>query len=517
MSRVAVHVGAAWVRLAVADPRPQLLAALPVGDADPYDVLRDGLAALLDRAVDELVVVHAAARPTVPPCSVAAVRAVPAAVAALGTSAGPAVVVDVGHSGTEITRVSRGRVVATSRVPVGGAMLDEATADLLDPGPPTREVARRPGERAAGRTAHRPEIVAVRETLSLQPSVRAPGASAELSAGALHRALIPHLARVVDGVRAMCDAAGTGRSPPVLLIGGVARTPLLAELLDAAGLPGVRVADRPDSAAVVGALRLPPELLGPPLTAATGASAMPSSRPVPSPAPSSASGPADGGPAAFWLPSVAPSRRRPVRALATAAVAAVALSVLHLAGSALPEPGPVPLAAAGELVQYGYAVRLPAGWAHTGGLPERRRSLLTPVDAPDGGNLISVERTPLGYDADAEPQRARSELRAEFARATAGGARLTGLDDAAFAGRSVVVYRESGEGSRTAGADGAPDSTDSTDGTDGTDGTDRAQVDWYVVLDGDAQLSIGCRHTTAAAAAVAAACATVVGSVRRTT
>jgi hypothetical protein len=43
----------------------------------------------------------------------------------------------------------------------------------------------------------------------------------------------------------------------VLLIGGVARTPLLAELLDAAG-PGRRVADRPDSAAVVGALRLPP-------------------------------------------------------------------------------------------------------------------------------------------------------------------------------------------------------------------------------------------------------------------
>ena len=126
MSRVAVHVGAAWVRLAVADPRPQLLAALPVGDADPYDVLRDGLAALLDRAVDELVVVHAAARPTVPPCSVAAVRAVPAAVAALGTSPGPAVVVDVGHSDTEITRVSRGRVVATSRVPVGGPGSGEA-------------------------------------------------------------------------------------------------------------------------------------------------------------------------------------------------------------------------------------------------------------------------------------------------------------------------------------------------------------------------------------------------------
>jgi type VII secretion-associated protein (TIGR03931 family) len=157
----------------------------------------------------------------------------------------------------------------------------------------------------------------------------------------------------------------------------------------------------------------------------------------------------------------------------------------------------VPLAAAGELVQYGYAVRLPAGWAHTGGLPERRRSLLTPTGAPDGGNLISVERTPLGYDADAEPQRARAELRAEFARAGEGGAPLSGFDDdARFAGRPVVAYREA------AG--------------DGVGGVDAAQVDWYVVLDGDAQLSVGCRHTTAGEAAVAAACATVVASLHRT-
>ena len=48
-------------------------------------------------------------------------------------------------------------------------------------------------------------------------------------------------------------------------------------------------------------------------------------------------------------------------------------------------------------------------------------------------------------------------------------------------------------------------------------GTDRAEVDWYVVLDGEAQLSVGCRHTAAGAARVAAACATVVDSLHRTT
>jgi len=183
-----------------------------------------------------------------------------------------------------------------------------------------------------------------------------------------------------------------------------------------------------------------------------------------------------------------------LRALGTGAAGAVALAGLYVMDTALPPAGPVPLTAAGDLVQYGYAVRIPVGWAHTGGLPERRRSLLTPAGAPDSSDLISVERTPLGYDAEAEPQRARAELRAEFDRAVAGGAPLAGFDgDARFAGRIVVTYRETARG------------------------TDRAEVDWYVVLDGEAQLSVGCRHTAAGAARVAAACATVVDSLHRTT
>ena len=42
VSRVAVQLGAAWVRVAVEDPRPRLLTALPVRDADPLGVLRAG-------------------------------------------------------------------------------------------------------------------------------------------------------------------------------------------------------------------------------------------------------------------------------------------------------------------------------------------------------------------------------------------------------------------------------------------------------------------------------------------
>ena len=49
------------------------------------------------------------------------------------------------------------------------------------------------------------------------------------------------LAAVVDAVVAAVAAAGPDPPPLVLLIGGVARTPLLAELLDAAGVGDVRV------------------------------------------------------------------------------------------------------------------------------------------------------------------------------------------------------------------------------------------------------------------------------------
>ena len=115
--------------------------------------------------------------------------------------------------------------------------------------------------------------------------------------------------------------------------------------------------------------------------------------------------------------------------------------------------------------------RRPAGWEHTGGLPERRRSLLTRVGTPQGTDLIAVERTPLGYDADAEPERAAAEMRAAFDKSAAAGARLSGYGTAEIGGRSVTTYRQQER--------------------------DGAVVEWYVALDGDAQLSVGCRHTPA--------------------
>jgi type VII secretion-associated protein (TIGR03931 family) len=39
-----------------------------------------------------------------------------------------------------------------------------------------------------------------------------------------------------------------------------------------------------------------------------------------------------------------------------------------------------------------------------------------------------------------------------------------------------------------------------------------AEVDWYVLFDRDAQLSVGCQHTRSGMAEVGAACAEVVAS-----
>ena len=195
--------------------------------------------------------------------------------------------------------------------------------------------------------------------------------------------------------------------------------PLVAELLDAAGCPDVVVADRPDTAAVLGALRLPAE----PADRSSGRGPPP--YPVGPELPPS------------WFP---PSGRRSLRTASVALAGALFAAVLLWLGLVLFPPGESPASAAGVLVQYGYRLEVPAGWEHTGGLPERRRVLLTPAAMPESREVIAVERAPLGYDTDAERPRALAELRAEFEAAVAGGSRLTGYrtsSTARQAGRSL--------------------------------------------------------------------------------
>ncbi len=575
-TRVAVQVGTSAMRLVVErDGRRGPVAERPVTGPPQAGAAAALVADLVGAPVGELLLVHPVAWS---PAAVAAgarscrgladvVHTVPAPLAVAGP--GPIAVLDVGASGTEISLPDgTGRVRARRTVPIGGDLLDGAVGRLLDPDRPPgpgpvghrgpaapyagRSPAAQPGAGRwpaqvplAGQRLHREAVRArrVREALSLLPEC------AGLSADQVRRVLAGPLGQVVEAL------AGLLPGPlPVLLIGGVARTPLLAELLDEAGIGPVTVAPRPDAAAVLGALALPPHLLrpgpddpcrtqvgtAPPRAAPTGpapigapaaGSGTPAPGPsrsvgerLPGPAPGPSrpvgerrAGPAPVGPGPTGAarrggdrgadrprPAASTGSRRtppgdpgaarrlppppaPRRTLHVAVAVVAGLALVALLGTA-PAPSPTVDPPAGTLVQYGYRFAVPAGWDHTGGLPERRRTLLTPAATPDGSDLIAVELSPLGYDADVEPERAAAELRAAY-DADRPGSGLSGYDPAAVvAGRPVTAYRQ---------AEG------------------RTEVDWYVLLDGDVQLSVGCRRTPASAAAVRAACAVVVASLRR--
>lgn len=444
--RVAVHPGATTVRLAGYQPDgpsqggPRLLAEAPAGVA-PAELVAE----LVSGTPIELLVVHpTGCRPEPVGAPPYPVRPVSVAAAAAAGTRGSLVVVDAGHTDSEVVLLRPGTPPVVRRIAVGGARLDQVTRSLLD-------------DRVTLKQARR-----VREALSLLPEVVVTephgGGRRRLRATTLRSALALELQPIVTEVQQMLATNGRVQPPPpVRLIGGLARTPLLAELLDAAGIAAVEVAQRPEAAAVLGALRLPP--------------AAPE-HPVP------ASPPA--------VPHLPPTRSgRGVR-IAVGSVCVTGLAITMLAARPV-DPAVTP--PSDQLVQYGYAAAVPPGWAHTGGLPERRRSLLTPVDAPRGADVIAIEQTPLGYDSDAEPQQARAELRARYDAAVAAGEPLGDFDpDTEFAGRRVVTYRQTGD----------------------------YPVEWYVVFDGDSQLSVGCRATSARREAVTRACATVVASVRRT-
>jgi type VII secretion-associated protein (TIGR03931 family) len=190
------------------------------------------------------------------------------------------------------------------------------------------------------------------------------------------------------------------------------------------------------------------------------------------------------------LPPPARPARRPLRTVLLLVAATGVVAGLLGVGALLPSQPVLPAVPAGVLVQYGYRLDVPSGWEHTGGLPARRRTLLTPVGAPEGSDLIAVERSPLGYDTGAEPERARAELRTEFDAAAAGGSALSDYRIISAAGRELATYRQQEAGIPTV-------------------------VEWFVLLDGDAQFSVGCKHTAAGSAAVRAACAVVVASLGR--
>jgi len=115
------------------------------------------------------------------------------------------------------------------------------------------------------------------------------------------------------------------------------------------------------------------------------------------------------------------------------------------------------------IAQYDYSFSAPLGWVQVGGDAETRKVLLKPEDGGDGREAIAVTEQKLVYDSTADRERAVAELRARYD----GGRNLSGFDAyARFGGKDVVYYREQVES---------------------------AAVDWFVLFQGDAQVSVGCQ------------------------
>ncbi|CAA9209474.1 MAG: hypothetical protein AVDCRST_MAG54-23 [uncultured Actinomycetospora sp.] len=159
-----------------------------------------------------------------------------------------------------------------------------------------------------------------------------------------------------------------------------------------------------------------------------------------------------------------------------ALVAGVVLGVRALSG-----PTGTPTVVGGQVFV------APVGWVTAGGDAAARRVLLRPAGAPRGTDLVAVQENPLDAAAAEDPERARSQLAAQYESARAAGDPVSGYEPVAeFGDRPVARYRQ----------DPAPG----------------VRVDWFVVLSAPSMVSVGCRHGTddADARRVLAACAQVV-------
>ena len=280
----------------------------------------------------------------------------------------------------------------------------------------------------------------------------------------------------------------------MFLVGGSSRIPLVARLVhERVGVMPTTL-DQPETVVARGALRFvtldrhrtgafpgvrPPNPMRQPLEAPSpgyaaipvgGAGPMPTgaaevTHPVQTADFPQVPAPAAVKPKSKWLPWIV------VGSVVVVIAAGVAVYRLATGG---PEGKPV--------AQYDYRFTAPPGWSQIGGDAANREVQLKP-DGPDGQDLIAVQERALDYDATAQRDLAISQVRSAVDKA---GSAFSGFSTGtSFGGKDVVYYRQQLDG---------------------------ATVDWYVVLKGKAQVSVGCQYPAGDQDTVHAACQQVVST-----
>ncbi|MGO1054054.1 type VII secretion-associated protein [Crossiella sp. CA198] len=333
----------------------------------------------------------------------------------------------------------------------------------------------------------RQDVRGAKETLSRHAytdvPLPPPFPDAHVTRADLERLIHTPLARAAELVQATVHTAGltAAQLSAVFLVGGSSRIPLVARLVhEATGIVPTTL-DQPETVVARGALRavaadphrtanLPPQPPPPPRLPPQPHYTPP---PPPPPAPAKTS-------KTPWL----------IGGAVVAAVAAVAITVaLTTTGnpqaSTSGTPTPTSQTPSGQqIAQYSYRFSLPEGWYQAGGDGPTRKVQLRPDGETTGPDVVAVEERALTYDSTTDRNRALSELRSEYQKVEADG--YSGFNQShRFAGKDVVYYR------RTAGD---------------------ATVDFYVVFQGRAQVTVGCQSSAGGRERVRASCEQVVAT-----
>ncbi|MBA0124758.1 type VII secretion-associated protein [Haloechinothrix sp. YIM 98757] len=218
-----------------------------------------------------------------------------------------------------------------------------------------------------------------------------------------------------------------------------------------------------------------PPQVPPSVPAPAARQAMPAAAPVPQrgPEPPPPASDARPGPS----PPARPSRIR--RALPWLLGGGLAVATAAVAGAVLLLRNADPDGT--TIARYDYRITAPAEWTQAGGDQERKQIILRPEGAEGSDDLIVVQQFDLRRDVGDGLDRVADEIEGLLEEA---GDRYAEFDrDATYAGRDVIYYTEAGEQSET---------------------------DWFVVVDGRVQVSVGCQYTDPGLERVESACEQVV-------
>jgi len=405
-------------------------------------------------------------------------------------------VLDVGDGTVDASVVRRNGdtfdVLATRGDPAfGGADVDHALLEyigtLVSAGDPGlwrsllegRELA----DRRRRRVLHQ-DVRGAKETLSRHAytdvPMPLPFSDAHVTRADLERLIRPRLVGAVTILAEAIAAAGLcpGDLSAVFLVGGSSRIPLLGQLVQHhVGLMPSSL-DQPETVVVRGAIRAVTTAFGrnqgrrpavpAPGAASTGVATQRSQEPVVG--------------SAAAVRSTSRSARRSLPWIVVGTVVLVAIAVVTVVRITGTTPS------GRSIAQYDYRFTIPPGWSQSGGDPGSREVRIAPDGSgsntdPAAGGLIAVQERALTYDSTAERSVAVGQIRDAV---RSGGPAFSGFADSyRFAGRDVIYYRQS---------------------------RGDALVDWYVVLEGRAQVSVGCQYTGAERDTVLDGCARVVST-----